>query len=146
MAGNDALTRLMSMVANNTKVTINDQTMSFSEMVIKKTSDGGTVVMVDGLPVVGDDIEINIEVNGDVESIVLGSGTVTCINVNNGVKTVSGDVMCEDVHGNISTTSGDVKCKDVAGNVSTVSGDVNGNTISGNVSTISGNISHKGKA
>lgn len=144
MAGSDALIRLMSMVSNNTTVTINNHDTVFSEMIIKKTSDGGTVVMVDGIPVIGDDVSINIEVNGDVDTIVLGSGTIKCNSVNNGIKTVSGDVMCDNVHGNVSTTSGDVKCEDVAGNVSTVSGDVNGNNIGGNVSTISGSISKKG--
>lgn len=141
MAGNDALSKLMSMVAKNTSVTINNQTMSFSEMVIKQTSDGGTVVMIDGVPAIGDDVEINIEVNGDVESITLGSGSIRCINVTNGVKTVSGDVYTENVYGNVTTTSGDVKCNDVAGNISTVSGDVQLKNVGGNVSTISGDIS-----
>lgn len=141
MSGNDALSKLMSMVATNTKVTINNQTMSFNEMVIKKTTDGGTVVMIDGVPAIADDVEINIEVNGDVESIVLGSGSIRCMNVTNGIKTVSGDVYCENVHGNITTTSGDVKNNDVAGSVSTVSGDVQVKNVGGNVSTISGDIS-----
>lgn len=141
MPGNDALSKLMSMVAKNTSVTINNQTMSFSEMVIKKTSDGGTVVMIDGVPAIGDDTEINIEVNGDVESITLGSGNIRCMNVTNGVKTVSGDVYTENIYGNITTTSGDVKCNDVAGNISTVSGDVQLKNVGGNVSTISGDIS-----
>lgn len=141
MAGNDALSKLMSMVAKNTSVTINNQTMSFSEMVIKKTSDGGTVVMIDGVPAIGDDVEINIEVNGDVESITLGSGSIRCMNVTSGVKTVSGDVYTENVYGNITTTSGDVKSNDVAGNISTVSGDVQAKNVGGNVSTISGDIS-----
>ena len=144
MAGSDALSKLLSMVAKNTSVTINNQTMSFNEMVIKQTTDGGTVVMIDGVPAIGDDININIEVHGDVDSIMLGSGTISCNNVKNGIKTVSGDVMCDNVYGHVSTASGDVKCEDVAGNVSTVSGDVNGNNIGGNVSTISGSISKKG--
>lgn len=139
--GSDELMKMMKMVANNTKVTINNQTMSFSEMVIKQTSAGGTVVMIDGVPAVGDDVEINIEVNGDVESITLGSGSIRCINVTNGVKTVSGDVYTENVYGNVTTTSGDVKCNDVAGNISTVSGDVQLKNVGGNVSTISGDIS-----
>lgn len=146
MPSNSELHKLLSMVAKNTKVTINDETMTFNEMVIKQTSDGGTVVMIDGLPVIGDDVEINIEVNGDVESITLGSGSIRCINVTNGIKTQSGDVYTENVHGNITTASGDVKCNDVAGNISTVSGDVQSKNIGGNVSTISGNISNKGKA
>ncbi|AQW88621.1 hypothetical protein pEaSNUABM50_00094 [Erwinia phage pEa_SNUABM_50] len=140
MGSSDSLIKLMSMVANKTQVTINDQAMSFSEMTIKRTSDGGTVVMIDGVPAIGDDVVINIEVNGDVESIMLGSGTITCANVTNGIKTVSGDVFCENVHGNITSTSGDVQCDDVAGNVSTVSGDVDCDDIGGNASTISGDI------
>ena len=140
MAGNDSLMRLMQMVAKNTQVTVNGQATIFSEMVVKKTSDGGTVVMIDGIPVVGDDVEINIEVNGDVESITLGSGTIRCANVTNGISTVSGDVFCENVQGNVTTTSGDIDCDDVAGNVNTISGDVNCDDINGNVSTISGDI------
>ncbi|SOK58362.1 Phage protein [Yersinia phage fHe-Yen9-04] len=140
MGSSDSLIKLMSMVTNNAKVTINNQTMSFSEMIVKKTSDGGTVVMIDGVPAVGDDVIINIEVNGDVQSITLGSGTVKCANVTNGIKTVSGDIFCENVYGNITSTSGDVQCDDVAGNISTVSGDINCDDIGGNASTISGNI------
>lgn len=140
MAGSDALLKMMRMVSNNTSVTINNQTTNFSEMVIKRTSDGGTVVMIDGIPAVGDDVNINIEVHGDVESISLGSGTITCNNVKNGIQTVSGDVVCDNVMGNVTTTSGDVDCDDIAGNVSTVSGDVDCNDIGGNASTISGDI------
>lgn len=140
MAGNDSLIRLMKIVSNNTQVTVNDQTTIFNEMIVKKTADGGTVVMIDGIPVVGDDIEINIEVNGDVESITLGSGTITCANVTNGISTVSGDVYCENVFGNITSTSGDINCDDVSGNVNTISGDVNCDDINGSVSTISGDI------
>lgn len=140
MAGSDSLMRLMQMVSKNTQVTVNGQTTIFSEMVVKKTSDGGTVVMIDGIPVVGDDVEINIEVNGDVESITLGSGTIRCANVTNGISTVSGDVFCDNVQGNVTSTSGEINCDDVAGNVNTISGDVNCDDINGNVSTISGDI------
>lgn len=140
MAGNDSLMRLMQIVSKNTQVTVNGQTTVFSEMVVKKTSDGGTVLMIDGVPVVGDDVEINIEVNGDVESITLGSGTINCANVTNGINTVSGDVICNDVYGNVSTTSGDINCDDVSGNAVTVSGDIDCDDINGNASTISGDI------
>jgi hypothetical protein len=140
MPSNDALIRLMQMASKNTQVTVNGQSTVFSEMVVKKTSDGGTFITIDGLPVVGDDVEINIEVNGDVESITLGNGTITCANVTNGINTVSGDVNCENVFGNIGTTSGDITCDDVSGNVNTISGDVDCDDINGNVSTISGDI------
>ena len=140
MGGNNELTRLMQMATKGVNVTINNQDLgSFTEMVVKRTSDGGTVVMIDSIPAFSD-VEINIEVHGDVESLSLGSGTITCANVNNGIKTVSGDVICENVFGNITSTSGDIKCSDVAGNVSTVSGDVNCDDIGGNASTISGDI------
>jgi len=142
MASNDSMIRLMQMVTKqNTQIIVNGKNITGQDLVIKKSSSGGTVVMVDGVPAFGDDVNINIEINGDVESIELGAGTITCANVTNGIKTISGDVACENVHGNISTTSGDVKCDDVAGNVTTVSGDVQSKIIGGNCSTISGDIS-----
>jgi hypothetical protein len=142
MAGNESLMRLMQMVTReSTQIIINGQNITGQDLVIKKTSDGGTVVMVDGVPAFADDVQINIEINGDVDSIELGAGKITCANVHNGIKTISGDVACEDVHGNITTTSGDVDSNDVAGNVTTVSGDVDAGVIAGNCSTISGDIS-----
>lgn len=142
MAGNESLMRLMQMVTReSTQIIINGQNITGQDLVIKKTSDGGTVVMVDGVPAFANDVQINIEINGDVDSIELGAGTITCANVHNGIKTISGDVACENVHGNITTTSGDVDSNDVAGNVTTVSGDVDAGVIAGNCSTISGDIS-----
>lgn len=142
MAGNEGLMRLMQMVTRqSTQIIVNGQNITGQDLVIKKTSDGGTVVMVDGIPAFANDVNINIEINGDVESIELGAGTITCANVTNGIKTISGDVRSENIYGNVSTTSGDVDCNDVAGNVTTVSGDVDAGVIAGNCSTISGDIS-----
>jgi hypothetical protein len=130
----------MKMVTNNAEVSINGKNTIFSEMLVKKTSDGATVVMIDGLPYIGEDLDINIEVHGDIESIILGSGSIKCNDITGGISTVSGDIFCNDVHGNITNTSGDINCEDVAGNVNTISGDVNCDDINGNVSTISGDI------
>lgn len=142
MGSNSAMIKLMQMATKQTtQVVIDGQSMTFDkDLVIKQTSDGGTVVMIDGIPAYANDVMIDITVNGDVESISLGSGHITCANVHNGIKTVSGDVTADNVYGSVTSTSGDIDCDDVAGNCSTVSGDINCDDIGGNASTVSGDI------
>lgn len=67
--------------------------------------------------------EIHIQIDGDVERVETGPGSVTAQNVG-AIQTLSGDVNCGDVTGSIRTMSGDVVCKKVAGNVNTMSGDI----------------------
>lgn len=141
MASNSALTELMKMVASNVDVTIGGNTSIVGrDVVIKQSSGGGTVVMVDGVPFHANDVHISIVVHGDVESIWLGSGDIHCENVTGSITTVSGDVNCEDVGGSVNTTSGDVDSGDVNGNINTVSGDVECFEVQGNVKTVSGDI------
>ena len=67
--------------------------------------------------------DINVVVNGDVDSIENECGSVTAQNVGS-INTQSGDVRCGDVSGSIQTMSGDVTCKAVKGSVRTMSGDI----------------------
>ena len=118
-------------------------------------------VFIDGNEVTSDGKQINIKVEGDIDSInvdccekieVSGSvknlsatsGDVICGDITNDVKTTSGDIECKNVNGNINTTSGDVKgFGDVSGSIQTLSGDVNCGNVSGNIKTMSGDIKHK---
>jgi hypothetical protein len=136
------MNKLLKMTTDKpTNITIDGESMTVvNNLVIKQSSTGGTVVMVDGIPACTSDVMIDITINGDVNSIVLGSGSISCANVHNGVQTVSGDVGAENVYGSVTTTSGDINCDDIAGNASTVSGDINCDDIGGNASTISGDI------
>jgi DUF4097 and DUF4098 domain-containing protein YvlB len=63
---------------------------------------------------------------GDVDSLVVGA--CEHVHVTGNVKSVevkAGDVSCQDVHGSVSTIAGDVSCGTVRGSISTVSGDIN---------------------
>jgi predicted thioredoxin/glutaredoxin len=81
-------------------------------------------VIIDG-KVQSEDVSGNIQIiiEGNVDSIETSSGSVRAKNVGN-IQTVSGDVTCADVSGNVTTVSGDVDCKEITGNVSTISGDI----------------------
>ncbi len=96
-----------------------------------KTFSGKTISIVNGKVVV-DGVEqegnlvgdINITVNGDVETLENTSGDVKANNVGS-IHTVSGDIECGNVSGSVSTVSGDVECRGkIGGNVNTVSGDI----------------------
>lgn len=139
---NSELIKLLKLVAknDNTNIEINDKSFNFKDLTIKQTSDGGTVVMIDGIPSYANDVEIQIKINGDVENITLGSGNIECTKVNGNVSSISGDINCSDIDGNVETTSGDISCLNVGGNVSSISGDIECSDISGNASTISGDI------
>lgn len=81
-------------------------------------------VTIDGKTQEGELVgDINIVVNGDVESIDNSSGTVTAHSVGD-ISTGSGDVECDAVSGSIRTGSGDVSCGKVGGRIKTGSGDV----------------------
>lgn len=86
--------------------------------------------------------KINIEVNGNLESLDVHTCNSITVNGNTkNIKTSSGDVECDNVTGNVQTTSGDITCKNVAGDVKTTSGDIEANKIKGKCSTVSGDIS-----
>lgn len=102
-------------------VTINGQSFSGSNISIvngKVVVDGKTQDME--LKGIG---PITVQVDGDVNQVKTGSGSVYAKNVHT-IQTGSGDVECGSVGGNITTGSGDVACQDVAGSIKTGSGDV----------------------
>ena len=82
-------------------------------------------VFVDGAEVTTEGKSIQIEVQGDVDSLVVDA--CERVHVTGNVKSVevkAGDVSCQDVHGSVSTIAGDVRCGAVRGSISTMSGDV----------------------
>lgn len=86
-------------------------------------------VFIDGkeIDIDKDQKVINIEITGDVKSLIVDSCDKVTVGGNvERIGTVSGDVRVGgDVGGSISTVSGDVRCGEIAGSVSTVSGDIN---------------------
>lgn len=100
-------------------VTIGGNTYTGDNIQIK-----GSKIVVNGVTQEGDLVgDISVVVNGDVDSIKMGSGSVTAKSTGS-ILTGSGDVSCGNVGGSIKTGSGDVDCGAVAGSISTGSGDV----------------------
>ena len=83
-------------------------------------------IIVDGNDVTPDSKDINIIVEGNIESIKADTcNTITVNGSTNSISTKSGDVeVSGNVSGSISTMSGDVNCETVEGNISTMSGDI----------------------
>ncbi|MGR5367102.1 hypothetical protein [Photobacterium damselae] len=109
----------VQMKSGNGTVVIDGRTFSGCNIQIN-----GNKVIVDGVPQGGELVgDITVTVHGDVDSMQLGSGVVKA-NSANSVVTGSGDVTCGDVSGSINTGSGDVTCGNVSGSVNTVSGDI----------------------
>lgn len=87
----------------------------------------GNKVVVDGVEQGGELVgPVNVIVNGNAESVEIGSGTVEVSGSAGLVKTMSGDVKCGAVTGDVGTMSGDVTCGPISGSVKTMSGDVIG--------------------
>lgn len=102
-------------------------------------------VILDGKDVTPDGKEINISVEGDVESMEIDACSTIKISGNTGnIKTSVGDVEVSGaVNGSVQTQSGDINCGDVGGNASTQAGDIDCGSVKGNVSTMAGDIRHK---
>lgn len=83
-------------------------------------------VIVDGKNLTPEDKEINILIEGNIDSVKVDYCNELLIKGDAGnISTVSGDVsVLGKVTGSIMTTSGDVDCTTISGNVSTVSGDI----------------------
>jgi hypothetical protein len=83
-------------------------------------------VTIDGKDQTPDSKEINITVNGNIDTLKVDvANKVFVVGQVNSVSTVSGDVDTSgDVLGSISTVSGDVECGNVGGSITTVSGDI----------------------
>jgi hypothetical protein len=110
-------------------ITINGKTISGNYTSI--SVDGDTIIL-DGKrqdlnSFKGNDLNITIVVEGNVETLSSVSADVTVNGSSGSVKSTSGDVKVKgDVSGSVSTMSGDVNVKGgVHGNVSTMSGDIN---------------------
>jgi len=100
----------------------------------------GNKVHVDGAPQDGELIgDVKVLVNGDIESLDLGAGSVDAVNIGS-INSDAGNIKCNDVSGNIKTRSGDVVCKNINGNVTTTTGSVDCHTVSGNVETCTGHV------
>ena len=109
----------MNLTMKNGKCTIDGKVFTGSNISIN-----GNKVIVDGVTQVGELVgDINITVDGNVESITNTNGTVRALNVGS-VKTTNGDVNCDDVSGDVSTTNGDVTAKKILGKVTSVNGDI----------------------
>ena len=83
-------------------------------------------VIIDGKDVTGDSKEINIKVEGNIDTLTIDACNKLEIagDVSN-VKTLRGDVdITGNVNGSIQTMSGDVDCGNVGGSISTMSGDI----------------------
>lgn len=119
-------------------ITINGVNYTGSNICIRNNH-----VVVDGKDITPDLKEINIQVQGDIQQLVVDSCNAITVHGNVGnLNSTSGDVTCQNV-GSLQTTSGDVEAQDVTGNVRTVSGDVRAKTIHGGTSTVSGKIAAK---
>lgn len=110
----------MNLSMKNGKVVIDGKTFVGSNIQIN-----GNKVVIDGVTQDGELVgDINITVNGDVESIENTKGIVSAHNVGS-VKTTNGDVTCADVSGDVETTNGNVKASKILGKVRTVNGGIN---------------------
>lgn len=83
-------------------------------------------IIIDSNRIVIEEKIINITIDGDIDTLRCGSGTVTVNGTVGEVETGSGDVTVrQDVQGNIRTGSGDVEVRgSVSGSVKTGSGDI----------------------
>lgn len=87
----------------------------------------GGKVIVDGKEVDGlqDEKEINIVVNGDIETLQSGNGNVSVTGSAGSVQTVNGGVeITGNVTGSIKTVNGDIRCGEVHGSVNSVNGNI----------------------
>ncbi len=87
-------------------------------------------VFIDGKAInTGNDKQINIEVTGNIDSLIVDYCNDVKVNGDvSKVKTMSGNVeVAGNVTGDIKSMSGDVKCGDVGGRIKTMSGNVRKN-------------------
>jgi hypothetical protein len=84
-------------------------------------------VIIDGKSVESNDKIINIEVNGNIDSLDVDNCESIKVKGDVGkVKSTNGNVKIEgSVNGDVSTTNGNISCFDVKGSVSTKNGNIN---------------------
>ena len=111
----------MNISMKNGNITIDGKSFTGSSVNIS----GKGKLNIDGVVQDGDLVgDINIVVNGNVESIENENGTVKCINTGS-VKTVNGDVSCGDVSGDVKTVNGNIVAAKIIGKVSSINGNIN---------------------
>lgn len=83
-------------------------------------------IMIAGNDVTPDSKDVNIVIEGNIESIKADTcNTISVTGSVGSISTMSGDVEIDgNISGSISTMSGDVDCNNVGGNISTMSGDI----------------------
>jgi hypothetical protein len=103
-------------------------------------------VFIDGKDVTPEGKEINISVQGNIDSLEIDFATSIQVHGDvNKLRSGSANVKCTNITGGVQTGSGDVECTNIEGDVQTGSGDVEATTITGSVKTGSGDIKYKGK-
>jgi len=104
----------------------------------------GNKIIIDGVDVTPDSKNIEITVNGNLDSLKVDMCDKITVNGNvNELSTTSGDVDCKDVTGDVKTLSGDIECGNVGGSVQTTSGDIKAENITGSAKTLSGDIKYR---
>lgn len=85
--------------------------------------------------------KIDIVVEGNLEHLEVESASSITVTGNVGTLDLNaGDVTCRDVHGDVSCNMGDVSCDNVGGSVSTEQGDVTSGAVGGDVHTSMGDV------
>ena len=86
----------------------------------------GNKVIIDGNDVTPEELQVQIVVEGNIQSIKADTcNTISVTGSVGSISTMSGDVEIDgNISGSISTMSGDVDCNNVGGNISTMSGDI----------------------
>ena len=103
----------MNITMKNGSMTINGKSYSGKNICID-----GNKIVIDGKEQEGELVgDINVTVNGDVESLSTVSGDVTTTGDIGSVKTTSGDVTLKkgDIKTNVQTISGYVTAKNIGG-------------------------------
>lgn len=105
-------------------ISFNGKTYSGTMLSIKNGK-----IFIDGKQVEDDSKEINIVINGNIDSIDVDScNTIIVDGYCNSVKTTNGDVeISGNVVGDVTTTNGDVNCQNVGGRVKTTNGNIRHN-------------------
>jgi hypothetical protein len=98
-------------------------------------------VIIDGEDVTPKEKEINISVEGNIETLKVDEANQITVNGEVGtLDSINGKVKCGNVKGHVATVNGDVEAGYVEGGVSTVNGDVEAEVIHGTTKTTNGDI------
>ncbi len=121
-------------------ITVNGETFDGQNIIIRNGR-----VIVDGKDVTPEVREINIVINGNIDTLVADACQKISVTGDVGnLKTVSGNV---DIKGSalgpVTTTSGDIICGEVKNSISSVSGNIDCDDVKGSISSISGIVRHK---